>query len=138
MTKPLANPGKKGWPKGKLKGPLPQSVRERISTSQKRRWADPQTHAKVRNSILQSYSTGKLARRKVVWDEQMDETLKQLRSSIKFSSFRAEAKAKIGVSDRVLMARLKFLGLVNPVISARSAKARAHWKRRMKERGSLK
>jgi hypothetical protein len=45
--RPKVTGGKRGWPKGKPRGPKSATTRARISAAQRARWADPEVRARI-------------------------------------------------------------------------------------------
>lgn len=103
------------WPKGKPRGPQSDEQKTKIAVanivSQKARWANPEKRARAVEGIKMSYEFGKLADRKVFWTEEMDAKLQEFYQEMKFFELRNDGARRLGVSERVMKARLKKLGL---------------------------
>jgi hypothetical protein len=101
----------KGWPKGKLRGPIPEAVRSAISAGQRARWADPQKRETATAGSVRCWQTGARSRDRIEWTPEMDAALRDLHATHKFTWMRTEGTDQIGVGEHAIRDRMKTLGL---------------------------
>jgi hypothetical protein len=94
---------------------MPYEQRQKIgranSESQRKRWADPAKKDRAVVGCLKGWKDGKRSKDRVVWNAEMDDLLRRLYYRYGFQFVRTEGAKKIGVSERSLRMRLKFLGV---------------------------
>jgi len=83
-----------GWPRGVPRGPQTEAHR-----------------AKVVAALRAMWDTGKRAKDRVRWTPEMDETLVNLRRTVKYRCCVEEGATLIGVSATAVERRLRELGL---------------------------